>query len=286
MRTIKLRTFIAGAVLACGVSSAAAHEFWIAPQHFTIEPGEKIVAALRVGQMMRGAEHPYLTSWFRAFTVTTRDGTRNVEGFEGDMPALFYTAAQPGLYVIAYHSTADKVTFDDWDLFRSYLAYEGLDGIAEAHRARGLSEAGFTEEYTRYAKALVQVGPVDERDRDAPLGLRFELVAENNPYAPGTEAVTVTLLRLGEPVAGRQIGVFRCAGEVTRTLVTTDGRGQAAISIAGGGVFLLNAVDIRPVERDSAENNAVDKDQVVWASDWASLTFGPGATDPACPGEQ
>lgn len=195
------------------------------------------------------------------------------------MPALSYKPATAGLQVIAYHSTADRVTYDDPDRFREYLAYEGLEGIAEAHRARGLPEAGFTEEYTRFAKALVQVGPVDERDRDASLGLRFELVAENNPYAPGAETVTVTLLRLGEPVVGRQIAVFRCTGEVTRGLVRTDARGQAAIPIGGGGVFLLNAVDIRPVQPDVAE-----KDAVVWASDWASLIFGLGAIESDCSG--
>ncbi len=284
MNAVNLRTLIFGAILAVGISPAAAHEFWVAPQRYTVEPGDGIVATLRNGQMMRGSELPYLSSWFHAFTVTTRDGARDVEGFEGDMPALSYVAREPGLHVIAYHSTADKITFDDWDRFRKYLAYEGLDGVAEVHRARGLPDTGFTEEYTRYAKALVQVGPVGEGDGDAPLGLGFELVAENNPYAPGTGTVTVTLLRLGEPVAGRQISVFRCAGEVTRTLVTTDARGQAAIPIAGGGVFLLNAVDIRPVGSGPVEGDTVKKDAVVWASDWASLTFGPG--DPACPGEQ
>ena len=74
-------------------------------------------------------------------------------------------------------------------------------------------------------------------------------------------------------MAGRQISVFRCAKEVTRTLVNTDAGGRAAIPIRGGGVFLLNAVDIWPV----------DNDRVLWASDLASLTFPPGTTEPACP---
>ncbi len=281
MRTAKLRALIVvllAATLVGGIS-AAAHEFWIAPERYVVQPGGRIVASLRNGQMMRGNDLPYLSQWFHAFTVTTGDRVKDVSGFEGDMPALSYKAATAGLHVIAYHSTADRVTYDDPDRFRKYLAYEGLDGIAEAHRARGLPETGFTEEYTRFAKALVQVGPVDERDRDASLGLRFELVAENNPYAPGAETVTVTLLRLGEPVAGRQIAVFRCMGEVTRSIVRTDARGQAAIPIVGGGVFLLNAVDIRPVEPDATE-----KDAVVWASDWASLTFGPGAIESDCSG--
>jgi uncharacterized GH25 family protein len=285
MKIAKLAPLILGLVLAGAVFPAAAHEFWVSPRSYHVEPGERIVAALRNGQMMRGAELPYVSSWFHDFSVTVRDHSRDVAGFEGDMPALSYTPAEPGLHVIAYSSTADTVTYDDWNRFQAYLAYEGLDGVAEAHRARGLPEAGFSEDYTRFAKALVQVGPVDEDDGDAPLGLRFELVAENNPYAPGAEAVMVTLLRRGEPVAGRQIAVFRCAGEVTRTLVTTDTRGQAAIPIAGGGVFLLNAVDIRPVERDAPGTEGTDgTGGPVWESDWASLTFGLGAADPACDG--
>lgn len=280
MNTRKLRPWIAATLLVWGISAAAAHEFWVEPRRYSVESGARITAKLRNGQMMRGAELPYLRTWIRAFSVTTRDSTRDVEGFDGDMPALSYAAEQPGLHVIAYESTVDRITFDDWDRFRKYLAYEGLGGIAEVHRARGLPEVGFSEDYTRFAKALVQVGPVGAEDKDARLGLRFELVAENNPYAPGADAVTVTLLRQGEPVAGRQIAVFRCSGEVTRTTVITNARGQAVIPIAGGGVFLLNAVDIRPVETD-----ALGKDSVVWASDWASLTFGPGTPDPACLGD-
>jgi len=284
MRTAKLRAWnvaVFWVVLVWSAAPAAAHEFWVAPEQYTVEPGERVVATLRNGQMMRGTELPYLSSWFHAFTVNTAGGTRDVEGFEGDMPALSYIAAKPGLNVIAYHSTVDRVTYDEGERFRKYLAYEGLDGIAEAHHARGLPEAGFTEEYTRFAKALVQVGPAAERDRDVPLGLRFELVAESNPYIQGTETVTVTLLRRGEPVAGRQIAVFRCADKVTRIRATTDTRGQAVIPIAGGGVFLLNAVDIWPVEPDPAET-----DTVVWASDWASLTFGPETPETDCSGKK
>ncbi len=298
MRIAKLRAWsviVFGAVVAWGVVPAAAHEFWVAPERYTVEPGDRVVATLRNGQMMRGNELPYLSSWFHAFTVTTENGTRDVEGFEGDMPALSYTAAEPGLNVIAYHSTVDRVTYDDGERFRKYLAYEGLEGIAEAHRARGLPDSGFTEEYSRFAKALVQVGPVGERvgervaerDRDAALGLRFELVAENNPYATGAETVMVSLLREGEPVAGRQIAVFRCAGDVTRTLVNTDEQGRAAIPIRGGGEFLLNAVDIRAVDIRPAEKSdgtgTIETDPVVWASDWASLTFGTGTMASACP---
>lgn len=264
MRTVTLKILLLAVALACGIAPAAAHEFWVAPQSHRVQPGTQIVASLRVGQMMRGTDLPYLSHNLRSFTVTTLNGTQEVTAMEGDIPALSYTAGDSGLHVIAYHSTATELTYDDWETFRKYLAYEGLDEIAQLHRARGLPDRGFKESYTRYAKALVQVGPVGKQDQDKALGAPLELVAEDNPYIPGLETMTVRLLRLGKPVAERQIAVFRYDGEVSRTIVSTDARGQAVIPIAGGGRFLLNATDLQPVEEG----------EVVWASYWASLTFG------------
>ena len=264
MRSAKLKFLIVAAVLACGVASATAHEFWLAPARYTVESGSRIDASLRVGLMMRGTELPYLSNSFHSFTVTTRDGMRDVKGMEGDIPALSYAASKPGLHVITYHSTANEVTYNDWGKFQKYLAYEGLDEIAKAHRTRGLPDSGFKEAYSRCAKALVQVGPVDKQDKDTVQGLPLELVAENNPYTPGLETLEVTLLRSGKPVVGRQIAVFHYDGVVSRSLVTTNARGQAAIPITGGGAFLLNATDLQPIEDG----------EVVWESYWASLSFG------------
>jgi uncharacterized GH25 family protein len=264
MLIAKLRILIVGVVLICGVSSVAAHEFWVEPQPFTVQPDAQIVFTLRVGEMMRGKSLPFHSSNFQSLTITTRNGTRYLNGIEDDIAALSYTAGESGLHVIAYHSTANQVTFDDWETFRDYVSEEGLDEIAKKHRARNLPDSGFKEDYTRYAKALVQVGPAGEQDRDAARGLPLELVAEDNPYVPGLETVRVKLLSAGKPVPGRQITVFRYDGAVSRSVVNTDARGQAAIPVASGGLFLLNAIDLQPVEDQTA----------VWSSYWASLTFG------------
>ena len=78
------------------------------------------------------------------------------------------------------------------------------------------------------------------------------------------EMLPVKLTWQGKPVAGRQIAVFRKNGNVKRSLVATDADGRALISLAGGGEFLLNAVNMEPVSGGD----------VVWKSHWASLTFG------------
>lgn len=251
--------------LALAGAPAAAHEFWIAPQDGMVAPGGEIVADLKVGQMMRGEPYPYLTNRFRSFTVTVGGTTTKVTGNEGDIPALSLIAGRSGLNVLAQHTIAFRVTYDDWAVFRKYLAFEGLDDFADLHRARGLPDSGFAERYTRYAKALVQVGPVDPADRDVRIGMQLELVAGANPYAPGVDMLPVTLTWQGAPVADRQINIFRDDGAVTLTSATTDAAGRALIPLTGDGEYLLNAVVLRPVDDDTTP--------VVWASHWASLSF-------------
>jgi primary-amine oxidase len=250
--------------LALTNTPVAAHEFWVAPNAYRVQPGDEVTGTLRVGQKMRGSDYPYLSHKFKTFRVTTADGAEDLAGIEGDSPALSYRADQPGLHVIAYHSQASEVTYDSWEEFLKYLRHEGLEGIEQQHKARSLPRSGFKEAYLRYAKALVQVGPLRDDDRDTPQGVPLELVALDNPYREGLKTLRLVLLRNGAPVGNHQIAVFHNDGAVSRSAVFTDRKGEAEISVASGGKFLLSATDLQPVDRGD----------VVWESYWASLTFG------------
>jgi hypothetical protein len=254
----------AATMIALLAAAAPAHEFWIAPESGLVNPGQPIVADLKVGQMLRGEPYPYLSNRFARFTVTVGGAIRPVAGDEGDIPALAAMPAPPGLNVIAHETVAFRTTYDDWTVFRKYLADEGLDRFAELHRARGLPEKGFAERYTRYAKALVQVGPAMPGDGDVALGLPFELVVAANPYAPGLSALPVSLTWRGEPVAEHQITILRDTGEtVTRSTIVTNLAGQAVIPLTPGSKYLLNAVRLEPI----------DQSPIVWQSHWASMSF-------------
>ncbi len=252
--------------LASGLSPAQAHEFWIAPLDYTPRLESSVTAALKVGQMMEGTDYPYLSNRFQSFTITTRRGTRDARGMEGDSPALHYSADEPGLNIIAYHATPHQLSFDTLAEFAEYLEYEGLGEVVKTHRERDLPVTDISESYIRCAKALVQIGPVTELDQDRSTGMPFEIIAETNPYVDGLESLSVILTWQGKPVAGRQIAIFRYDGKVTRTLAVTGADGKAVIPLSGGGEFLLNAVNIEPV----------NEGDIAWKSHWASLTFGLG----------
>lgn len=243
---------------------ATAHEYWISADDYTVAPGETVSARLKVGQMMEGTEVPWLSRQIKTFQYYAPDKPQDAVGREGDRPALVYEATEPGLHIIAQETLPLELTFDTLEEFREYLEYEGLERFVAVHLDRGLPEADFTEVYSRSAKALVQVGPVQPQHQDRQLGLAFELTALKNPYA-GQPALPVALTWQGSPEANTQISVFReLDGEVERTLISTGPDGRAEIPLhKDGGRYLLNAVHLEPVAGDGP----------VWESNWASLTF-------------
>lgn len=247
--------------------TAEAHEFWIEPQKYQAEFGDTVPVELKVGQMLNGRSYPYLSHKIVAYEVSDGDTTTPLKGNEGDIPSFAYQAASAGLHIVSYHAAPESITYDEFASFAEYVREEGLESVIIRHRERGLPDSKFTETYSRNAKALIQVGGADPTDKDKAMGLPFELIALENPYADGTASLPIVLLWQGEPAPNAQIAVFRKTdtSEVNRTTLKTDAEGKASISLSGGGQFLLSAVHLEEVETQG---------DVAWHSTWASLAFG------------
>ncbi len=266
------RGFVAAVFMTLGLATpaASAHEYWIAPRDYMLQAGDQVGARLMVGEMLKGTELPWLSHQVRSFSVATPAGLRELDGMEGDLPAVTYVAREPGLHVIAQETRPLTVTFDSLDEFREYLDYEGLGEVAEAHVRRGLPERGFVEAYSRAAKALVQVGPVRKGEGDRSLGLAYELIARANPYAGG-DTLTLQLLWEGAPAAGAPVALLRGGDgtSVERLMFVSDADGRVEIPLVSGARHLISAVHIEPVEGE----------EHVWASTWASLSFAVPANE-------
>jgi len=261
-------------LLATIAQAAPAHEYWIETDKFHPDAPQEITADLRVGSDLSGEAFPWLKQSFRSVLFWPPGGEAvALSGRMGDLPALRLSPRIAGLHVVSVETTPSFVVYDKAETFPAYLEYEGLTGVLEAHRARGLPDTGFGERYVRNARALLQVGPVIEGQTDAPGEMPFELVAEGNPYTAGAEEIGVRLFWAGEPVADTQVALFHAPlgaprpGGVQRLLFRTDAEGRVTVPILGGGLHLLSAVRIEPLDDSAA---------AVWQSWWASLTFAPG----------
>ncbi len=254
-----------GALLAMiGVSIASAHEYWVEPQGAPVlAVGDPLEAEFKVGVDFKGSRNPLIPNNIRSLVIVSPDGSRAPLGGDlGQRPAVQATAEQPGTYVVGLETTRSKLVWREAERFASFIDYEGLEGIAEQHAARGLPEVGFAETYARSGKALFQVGSGALSDQA--MGLPLELVMTQHDPEAGT--IRVQVLDAGQPLADNQVRLFRrTAGEVREVFARSDGEGFVSFGVSGGGQFMLNTVTLRPVSEPKWDE--------VWHSWWGSLSF-------------
>ncbi|MEC7760358.1 MAG: DUF4198 domain-containing protein [Pseudomonadota bacterium] len=248
--------------------TAAAHEFWISPEAYTVAPGEQIVADLRNGEGFEGARQSYFPRNFARFEVKMGETVSPVEGRIGDRPAMTFAPEGEGLAVVIHETTAQSLQYKTRELFESFVEHKDLGDVLERHAARGLPELAFREAYTRYTKSLVAVG--DGSGADSAVGLHTEIVALANPFTDDlSEGFPVRVLLDGAPRVDAQVEVFARdpAGEITQSFYRTDAAGEAMIPVAPETEYMVDAVVMEDTGNDDPEAGPV------WHSAWANLTF-------------
>ncbi len=259
--------------LAVGVlvstTAAEGHEFWIDPQSFSVEPGQSVVADIRVGEAYEGSAYSYLPKNFRQFGLIQGSTGVPVEGRLGDRPALDQVPPGEGLLVVLHETTDNKLTYSSFEKFEKFVTHKDARWTLEAHTEKGFPKEGFAEAYSRYAKSLIAVGHAQGEDRA--LGLVTEFVAEANPYTDDvSEGFPVSLFYLGEPRSDAQVEVFEKSadGTVEIFLIRTGAEGRAVVPVKPGHRYMLDAVLLREPGQALA-----DAGGVIWESLWANLTF-------------
>jgi uncharacterized GH25 family protein len=253
---------------------ATAHEYWIEPLKFQVKVDGEIIANQKVGQDFKGNNYPLIPQEFITSGLFSLKPKLPFKGDIGDIPALKVRPQHAGLHVLVVSTTPDRLTYEKFAKFQTFVKAQGLDWAVGEHRKRGLPETGFTEAYSRHAKALVQVGPArgNNGTHDVVVGMPIELVAEKNPYAlplsPGVK-LPVRLLWQGKPLKQSQIKIFhKNSDKLDISNIRTDDEGRALVPLGLGGKFMLSAVQIIPWN---------EKPGVQWRSYWASMTFKLGS---------
>jgi uncharacterized GH25 family protein len=239
-------------VLLLIAAPAVAHDLWIEPSSFRPAAGERVTAALRVGQKLQGEPLPRIPPLIDRFTLDDKP----MLGFAGSDPAGIALVARPGFQWIGYQSFAFPTTLE-LPKFEQYLRDEGLDATIKVQAQRPQNERFF-----RCAKSLIDAGGAANGTIDAPLGFTLELVPHKKPRV-GDE-LPLTLLFNGKPAANVLVIAMSKTDPEKTVRARTDARGRVALRIPHGGFWLIKAVHMQPAPRDSGFD---------WESWWASITF-------------
>lgn len=240
----------------CAAANAAAHDFWIEPAS-----GKVVSLRLMQGEHFRGEPVARDEARIERFVVRDGRGERAIAGANGAEPAGRIEAA-PGLSIIGYRTHPRRHGSMTPERFEAYLREEGLEHIIDLRAQRGQSKKSGTEIFSRSAKSLV-LRPGESNTRfHEPLGLRFEIVPESDPYAGAP--VTVRLLFDGRPLPGVRVTALRRGDGAHAAHVRSDEEGRVTLPIAEEGAWLIKAVHMI----DAPEGSGAD-----WESIWATLTF-------------
>lgn len=256
MNTTKTNLLAAFALLL--PTLAAAHDFWIVPSTFHPAPGERVRAALRVGEHLHGDPVGRKTNIDR-FILKGAGADMPMTGELGDDPAGSAVVTGTGPHWIGYQSHPTPIESPP-EQFESYLREEGLERIIDLRAKAGQSADDGRERFYRCAKSLLDSGKAGVPP--ALLGFTLELAPRKNPYSlHAGDELPIALLFRGKPVAGALVVALN-AGETVR--VRTDAKGLANLRLGKPGFWLVKTVHMEPAPADAG---------VDWESWWASVTF-------------
>jgi uncharacterized GH25 family protein len=201
-------------LLICG--SVCAHDFWIQPDIYRVEPGISVPITLQVGHGPWRQRSMLPMYRITRFVATAPDGTlRDLRanlnlGASTEDGALQFSA--PGTYVVVLETD---------------------------NHARTLEGA---ESYSRHSKALVQVGSLQSVQATRPSGMQLEIVPDVNPYSAEI-SLPVHILFEGKPAAGALVELTDLAHDAAPLEAhISDEQGHSGFAMPGAGKWLLNVI--------------------------------------------
>jgi len=267
---------LAGLAVAWFCPAAVAHDSWLIADKSTANDGDLLWLSFVTGEVFPIGEAATDPARVAEFVDRSAGRTEEVSGYSPQDSGL--SVRRPitggGVHVIgcALKPRTLELTPDKFEEYlRSERAEEALRRFIAGRAKGGDSEDSekVVEEYTKFAKTIVEVRPykADDKHYEAPLGHRLEIIPLSNParWKAGGK-VRVRALLDGHPWPRVAISSGHEGRQVHDYAATTltDRQGEAAIELTRSGHWFIKAHLIRPTE-------GLGRTQ--WESFWASLSL-------------
>ena len=204
-----LLTFLA----ATGLS---AHDLYILPQTFSVNPGSKLAVGYHNGDSFPGSEVAPTIARLMHAELLSAGSTAIIGDLKTDDKRVTGTVevpAQRGTMILSAQTIPNLIQLEP-DKFVDYLKEEGLFHVLNSRSQHGETQRPGRERYSKFAKSLVVSGSADDFYKHV-VGFPIEIIPEANPsiLQPGRD-LPVRLNRSG-PTGGGPSGRSRlgCRGK-------------------------------------------------------------------------
>jgi len=253
------KIWLAG-LLAVVAAPAAAHDFWIQAHPFDTPIPNRVLLTIQVGHAQFRDRWGVDASHVVAFHTIGPDGDIDRKS-DLRLGSPGYDAIisldHPGSYIMAMQSTQSPSQLP-FLRFNDYVTFEGISPIIEQRKRLHQERADGRELYSRRAKTLLQVGPVDAASIarvTRPVGLSLEIVPEKHPLALGADRVLpLHVLFNGRPLGGATVKLTNLDADAEPVEKEITGRdGRTAMHIPKPGKWQLNVIWSAPIHDPRAD---------------------------------
>ncbi len=263
---------IIAVLLLTTISVALAHEFWISPENFFPNLGEKLVWKIQVGEDYTG-EHwgggSRRVERLRLFTAKGQeDLTSTIQQSDEQVEAPSFTIGEAGTQMLVLETNNSFIELEP-DKFEAYLKEDGLTAALDYRQKNQEQQKIGREFYRRCAKTIIQVGAATNDLPTKPTGVDLDIIPLQNPYAlKPNSSLSCRILFEKKPLANAMVRCWRRVnGKTEVEFQQTDSKGEATFNLTkkGKAAYMLSSVHmVRLSGNDKAD----------WQSLWGSVTFG------------
>lgn len=243
------------------------HEFWLQPQRFRYKSGEDVKVSFLVGENFAGEAWDMNRNRAELVEVISAYGKKNMTADVKSTRSnnLTFKTTGEGGYLVTLKSNAAFIELDA-QKFNEYLEEDGLDDIAARRRKLNETDKASRENYTRYAKLLVQAGTREDEIYKRKVGFPVEIIPQSNPLKlKSGDYLECLILFNGQPAPHQMVKVWSILGN--RAMLQnayTENDGKVKFPISNPGPWMVSFVKMVPSQKEGVD----------YESMWASYVFG------------
>ena len=211
-----------------------AHDSWLVPDKFTLEPGEVVYISVNTGMDFPKSLNSVNPDRISSFFILGKSGKKDLGNMkvEGKSTIVSCIPGKPGTYVAAMSLKPNKIELTAKE-FNEYLISDGIKKVWELRKKEGILEKDAVEFYSKYPKTIFQTGDKTDDTCLKPLKLPIEIVPMVNPYTlkKGDKLIVKVLFR-GIPLADAELSwSFPGKGNTFAGTVITSETGEAKVPL-------------------------------------------------------
>jgi hypothetical protein len=171
-------------VLAFFLPAVFAHDLWLEADSFRVPgPGELVLVRAGNGTIYGRSENAVSPDRIARLILLGPGGAAvdpPIPEVQGDWLHLAFTPQAAGTYSLALATRPNLIRLTGEE-FTEYLMHDGIPAVLRQREQDGISGRDEVEQYSKYVKALLQVGSTSADDCSRPLGLEIEILPLENP---------------------------------------------------------------------------------------------------------